>query len=304
MKRFACSVSLVALLVLPACVDWQDTHPHNDLTFSPRGYIAAGATILLDVRQLNRGPAKLTSVTSDHPERLAVTSFEDGLVVLQAGETGIVHIDARTATSESGHDFFVKAIASSTLLFEGSPGLPQEGIAVTPGADYSFRLEHFDERGNELAGFAAEPITATPASALVREPDSDSFHLVAPSTAGTVIDLHAGSIHESIDVVDPATGVQSIFLGDGSDPAITPLPSTFPARAGTAHYYYVGAQPADGHYLLGPCADFHVQGGVGVVRTAEPWDPWRGFALQFQAGSDVFSVTCFGKTVTYTAEVQ
>ncbi len=319
MKRLARIGGLAALLLVPACLDFPGPVPSppnslifTDLTgidnYGDMPFIAAGATLRLKVDE-NAAPAKLTSATSDHPERLGVKSFKSGLLVLQAGQAGIAHIDAKTATGESGHDFFVKAIASSSLAMpnERILGLPKEGIALPPGADYSFRLEHFDERGKELTGFGAEPISATPASALVLEPDSDNFHLVAPPTAGTGIDLHAGSIHETIDVADPATSVESIFLADGSAPAITQLPLSFPAYLATSHYY-LGARLADGHYLLGPCDDFAldtVQGGPVVVTGApDPSDPWRQLSLQFQFGTDVFSVTCFGKTVTYTANVQ
>lgn len=337
MKRFARIGSLAAvLLALPACSDFQvglngklvfydktDT-ADNGSAIRP---IAAGATIHIQVGDdTQAGPTVLTNVSSKQPAVLAVEGFNGNLVTLQAVKAGTARITAKTtAGTQDSVDLDVETIASDRLDLSQPENIPY-GFAMIPGAEVGFELVHLDAAGAELTGFDAEPISATPASTLVPpQQDSDGFDLIAPSTAGTSIDLHAGKLQQTIDVVDP-TSVASINLarshynllgiGGPGAPPDPPLASSFTetftsaelANQGAMDVFDTGAYLADGRYVFGDCSDFafsapgNASDYVSIPAGMGPLG--RIFFLQFKKfGTATFSVTCFGKTAKYTVTI-
>ncbi len=336
MKRLARIFGVAAVLAaLPACSDYQmgiggklafydqtDTAHNSASRIRP---IAAGAIIQLEVWD---GPsqdwARLSSVTSKQPGVLAVKTFSGDLVTLDAGKPGTARITAKTAAgTEDSVDLDVEKVASDRLdLFP--PEDTPFGFVMTPGAEVGFQLVHLDSWGSELTGVGAEPISATPASALEPQPGSDGFRLLAPSTAGTSVNLHAGKLRWSLNVVDPA-GVDSIdlaraYLAIGSGTAKPPNPpfdssftESFTSSALThqaaADLFEVGAHLADGRYVYGECSDFAFSPAAGASDylniPADSGPPGRTFVLEFtKFGTASFSVTCFGKTKTYTVTIK
>ncbi len=333
MKAFLGAAALAALvLAVPACGGEPGSENHfyfadqTGIGYDARANIlpiAAGATIEIKVQDFRqKAPTQLTFVSSSDPAVLAVEVFQNDLLWLQAKKTGTARITAKTATNKDSIELHVHAIASSELY------VPEDisgGLAMVPGADVRFRLLHFDASGTELTGFGAVPVSATPGNAVVPEHDSNVFHLVAPSSSGTSIDLHAGKLHYSIPVVDPAS-VASIGLVRPlcqGDPAHhdTVLPKSlqveFPGQP-IAAVYRVAAHLAGGGYVFGSCSDLALQpdakatdllslysDGVPCSGASALGGPSRQLVVEFKKpGTGAFTVTCFGRTATYTATIQ
>ncbi len=336
MKRLARIGSLAAVLVaLTACTDFKVGlnkklvfYDQTDTAKDHSGIrsIAEGATIYIGVSDDTKpGPTQLTNVTSAQPAVLAVQGFNSDLVTLHAGNAGTARITAKTATgTQDSVDLDVEAIASDRLDL-AQPENTTYGFAMIPGAKLGFQLVHLDAAGAELTGFGAEPISATPASALVQpQQDSDGFDLVAPSTAGTSIELQGATLQQTIDVVDP-TSVASIDLARTHltlglappTPPAPPLGSSFTEDFSAQQLAYqeaidvfdTGAYLADGRYVFGECPDFafSAPGGASdyVSIPSDSGAPGRIFVLQFKKfGTATFSVTCFGRTATYAVTIE
>ena len=181
---------------------------------------------------------------------------------------------------------------------------------MTPDGGGYFRLVYFDGAGHDLTGFGAQSISATPAGALDLRQDSDSFNLFAPPNVGTIIDLIAGTLHQTIEIVDP-TSVASIdlarpYVPAGAD-AETPVPTEATLEYALGDLFDIVAYEADGRYVYGPCPDFAfaAPGSSDVVSLDTPPVGNRGFIVKYaKPGTATFTVTCFGKTTTHTVTIK
>ncbi len=261
----------------------------------------------------------LVNVTSSDPAVLAVTGFSGDAFTLHAGTPGKCRITATASSAEDSDstDLSVEAIASSKLVF-GSSGwfgtVPASfpDVAMAPDAEESMLLTHMDSAGESLTGFGAEPVTATPASAVVPVTDSDAFRLVAPHDVGTIIALHAGALDYNLEVVDPAPATLELRaygprttdgVGDKVGAAFTTVPGYGVLR--------LDARLSDGRYLLAPCTDFSATSSDPTVVALEPnqsgdaHDAERWFLLDFNAtGTATLTLTCLGQTLSYDVTVQ